>query len=387
MILPILYKFASDKKRINQWEVQVQGNKFRTISGFVGMALTPSAWTECEGKNLGKSNETSTNQQAEAEALALHRKRIEKGYIEDINKISKITSFFEPMLAQKFQDRENELIWPLYIQRKYDGIRCIIKNDGMWTRNGKKIISAPHIFESIKYLFQSNPDLVLDGELFCEKEKADFNKIISLVRKLKPTDEDLSESEKFIEYYIYDIPRIGNLKIKGHTIYPIFSDRFINSQNQITLPKYCKWVETIKLEKDKHDPNYLSIRAYYSTFVGEGYEGLIVRLDGPYENKRSKYLLKYKMFEDAEFEIKGVIQGKGNMAGRVGKFQFETDSGVKFEAAMNATWDELEVMWKNREGLIGKKVTIKYFEITPKNNDGSGGVPRFPKCIAIRDYE
>ena len=106
----------------------------------------------------------------------------------------------------------------------------------------------------------------------------------------------------------------------------------------------------------------------------------MIRLNAPYENKRSKSLLKRKEFVDAEFEIKGVIEGNGNLTGKVGKLQFEIN-GKPFDSAVNGDWEYIEKLWHSKDGLIGKMATVKCFELT------EDGIPRFPKVIAIRDFE
>ena len=114
--------------------------------------------------------------------------------------------------------------------------------------------------------------------------------------------------------------------------------------------------------------------------MNAGYEGQMLRLDAQYENKRSKSLLKHKSFQDGEFEILGVLEGKGNLTGKVGKLMFEIN-GKPFESAVNGDWEYIERLWNSKEGLIGKMATVKYFELT------EDGLPRFPKVIAIRDFE
>jgi hypothetical protein len=122
------------------------------------------------------------------------------------------------------------------------------------------------------------------------------------------------------------------------------------------------------------------LSAYYFDYMNAGYEGQMLRLDAQYENKRSKSLLKHKSFQDGEFEILGVLEGKGNLTGKVGKLMFEIN-GKPFESAVNGDWEYIERLWNSKEGLIGKMATVKYFELT------EDGLPRFPKVIAIRDFE
>ena len=65
--------------------------------------------------------------------------------------------------------------------------------------------------------------------------------------------------------------------------------------------------------------------------------------------------------------------------GKVGKLQFEIN-GKPFDSAVNGDHEYLEQLFKHKK-LIGKKATVKYFELT------EDGLPRFPKVIAIRDFE
>jgi DNA ligase-1 len=362
MKLPILYK-RSVTGKVSTWEVEIKDECFRTISGFIDGQKVTSEWTCCEAKNIGKKNATNPAEQADAEALAMWTKRKELGSFEDINDIDKPV-YFKPMLAHDFNDYKDKIKFPIFSQPKLDGVRCIVRADGMWSRNGKPIISAPHIFEALKPLFEINPDLIFDGELYADKSTTDFNTIISCVRKTKPTEADLKTSADCIEYHVYDLPSYN----------AEFTARFKH------LNKLTNYNKSIIIVKTDQVDNINDLYAYYGDYVTAGYEGQMLRLDSEYENKRSKSLLKHKEFVDAEFEIKGVIEGNGNLTGKVGKLQFEIN-GKSFDSAVNGDWEYIEKLWNSRDGLIGKKATVKYFELT------EDGVPRFPKVIAIRDFE
>ena len=360
MGLPKLFKRAINGK-ILQWEIEIEGAYFRTISGYIDGIKTSSEWTECLPKNQGKKNSTTSEQQALAEAKAMFRKRKEMGSFESINDIDNPV-YFKPMLAHDFNDYKDKLKFPLFSQPKLDGIRCVVKSDGMWSRNGKPIISAPHIFEAIKPLFEVNPDLIFDGELYANKDVADFNTIVSCVRKTKPTLADLETSKK-IQYWIYDMPSVSG----G------FSKRE-NKLIEMELPECCVKVQSVCCINEN------VVKHYYEYYMEQGYEGQMIRTDSEYENKRSKSLLKHKLFVDGEFEILGVEEGKGNLSGKVGRLNFKIN-GKPFDAAVNGDWEYIERLWKSKDGLIGKMATVKYFELT------EDGIPRFPKIIAIRDFE
>jgi DNA ligase-1 len=264
------------------------------------------------------------------------------------------------MLAHKYEDYKDEISYPLYAQPKLDGIRCIAKKDGLWSRNGKAILSVPHIHEALSPLFNQYPDLILDGELYCDKLANDFNKICSLVKKTKPTREDLVESRETIEYHIYDIPSNEGT----------FVERFYDKRT-FDIPEYCKWVHTYMVDSEEEIING------YEWCMRNEYEGQMLRKNEKYENKRSKNLLKHKMFEDDEFEILYIEEGKGNRAGKAGKAYFNSKNGQEFSADFSFDWVTMAEIWKNRRDYIGKKATVKYFRLTP------GGVPRFGKVIKI----
>jgi len=337
---------------------------YRTITGFEDGVKTKSAWTECFSKNVGKTNETSDVEQARKEAEALHRKKLELGFFEDINDIDSST-LFKPMLAVDYNDYKDKVEYPVYVQPKLDGIRCIVRKDGMWSRNGKSIISAPHIFESIKHLFDEDPNLIIDGELYIHSNQNDFNTICSLVKKTKPTEEDLVESARLIEYWVYDVPSHDSS----------FDHR------KVSIYKF-HGIDKVKIVSTSRVNDEEQLKEQYGMFMSQGYEGLMIRIiKGKYENKRSKNLLKYKEFHDSEYTILEVHEGKGRLQGKVGQMLFKNEDGKEFYSTVNGTEEYLTELWEQKEQLVGQQATIKYFELTVDN------VPRFPKVISIRNYE
>ena len=366
MIYKPLYKRASNNK-INQWTIEIDSNKFRTIAGYHDGVQTTSEWTVCDGKNIGKKNETTPERQAKAEADALYRKRKEVGFFDNIKDCDK-SLYFQPMLAKDWNDEKHKISYPIFSQPKLDGIRCVVKSDGMWSRNGKPIISAPHIFEALKPLFEINPDLIFDGELYADKFANDFNKICSIVKKTKPTNNDLIDSKNSIQYHIYDLPSYN----------ATFTHRYKHLHKMLT--NYNPSIVVVKTEQIDNDND---VEGYYFDYINEGYEGQILRLDEEYQNKRSKYLLKHKTFVDEEFVILGINEGEGNKSGMIGYALFETKEGKQFTSNFKYSWDELKEMWLIKDQLIGKTATIKYFNLTPQ------GVPRFPYVVKIgrEDYE
>lgn len=360
MLLETIYK-ATKGGKVQEWTIEVVKNKYRTISGQTDGKKVVSEWTEVYGKNEGRANATTDNEQALKEAEAKRKLKLERGYFENIKNINK-QQYFEPMLAAKWEDYKNKVEYPLYSQPKLDGIRCIVTKDGMFSRNGKEIISAPHIRKALDKLFKHEPDTILDGELYADKFANDFNAIVSLVKKTKPTADDLKQSEKNIEYHVYDIPSVDGT----------FKQRCIElDEIALDFPECVKQVETHIVKNEDE------VTEWYEDYVERGYEGQMLRTDGVYENKRSKNLLKHKSFVDEEYTILDIVEGEGNRSGTAGYFVFETKDGKRFKSNVKGTWEETAGMLKNKKKLIGKEATVKYFNLTPD------GIPRFPYVINI----
>lgn len=360
MKYPTIYK-KTKTGATQEWTIEVEGNKYRTHSGQTGGKLTTNEWTVCYGKNVGKSNGTTDEEQAVLEAVAKRTKKLESGYFEDVSNID-TKQYFEPMLAAKWEDYEHKIGYPIFSQPKLDGIRCIVTKDGMFSRNGKPIISAPHIFESLKPLFEGNADLILDGELYADKFANDFNAIVSLVKRTKPTVEDLIESKNGIEYWVYDIPSVNG----------VFSER-LEALNEL-LPYLQNPIKVVRTEMCADRD---SVTKLYEGYIQLGYEGQMLRLDSLYENKRSKALLKHKTFMDEEYTILDICEGEGNRSGTAGYMVFETVDGKGFKSNVKGTFEYTKWVLENRIELIGKQATVKYFNLTPD------GIPRFPYVISI----
>lgn len=372
MRLAPLYK-ASKNGKIQECIVEVEGSRYRTIGGYTDGVYRTHEWTQCVGKNIGRENETSPEEQALREAKALHEKKIQSGYSTDRTNVHG-AQYVEPMLAENYDDYRDVHGLPpvVYSQSKLDGVRCIVKNDGMWSRTGKKILSAPHIREALQPVFDENPDIILDGELYNHDLKDNFNKIVSLVRKSKPTQEDLAESKQIIEYWIYDV-------VDTTTSFVERFENFTNKyQNEFVIQKLASstkmtniWIVGTAIIKSATD-----LDNTYRTYVKYGFEGQMVRLDKPYENKRSKNLLKRKEFKDEEFKILDIVEGNGDRSGMVGYMVFERE-GKRFKSNVKGPHEYLAKVLTERDTLIGKTATVQFFDLTPD------GIPRFPYVINI----
>jgi len=383
MKLPIIYK-KNNSGSIQFWEIETGEYDgiawFETTYGQLGTD-SPQTTTDYieKGKNIGKKNQTTALQQAEAEAQAKWEKQKKKGYVESIKDAEndKLDDLIEggivPMLAHKFTDHGHKVKYPAYVQPKLDGIRCIaILKDGkctLWSRTRKQITSMPHIVKDIETLTGMHIDghLFLDGELYNHDFKNDFEKIVSAVRKEDPEDGYLN-----VQYHIYDVINESTFYSREMSLSKYLRDKIM--ENHLS---YLKVVETIRIYDETQ------VIDSFNKFKKEGYEGAMVRNEaGLYVNKRSYDLLKVKEFDDAEFKIIGIDEGRGKLAGHVGAFVCVTTDGKEFFAKMSGETDKLKEYFENHKLWQNKQLTVKYQGLT-----GAAKVPRFPVGIAIRDYE
>ena len=276
----------------------------------------------------------------------------------------------KPMLAHKVNDKKIDFNEPVFIQPKLDGVRCIFTKDGAYSRTGKQFHNVRYIELRLAPFFDKNPDVVLDGELYNHDLRDDFEQIISLVRKQKPTDEDRLNSADMIQYHVYDyiVPFIGyEARLKW-----LMSNKD-HLWSNVVLP-----VETHRVYKYEEAANM-----HYDGFLKQGYEGSILRLNGAYEQKRSYNLQKFKDFSDDEATIVGYEAGKGKRTGTLGKFFMMDDNGIEFGCppGKGYNYTDLANILNNVHDYIGKRATFTYFERTKAGNY------RHPQFKCIRDYE
>lgn len=363
-----LYKRTS-KGALQEWTIVQEGNQFYTIEGQVDGKLTTSKPTICAPKNVGKASETTGEQQALLEAQAKAKLKIDKGYVTDINEVDS-SDAFTPMLAKEYSKFKHKIKYPCYAQPKFDGVRSNVSlSTGQLSREGRPQLSAPHLFEAIKPILTDN--MVIDGEIYNHELKHDFDRIISLARKSKPTTEDLTESANVLQYHIYDIffkdkPEMPFLE---RTTYISLLLSTLNNPMLVMCPTYII-------------NNEAELDEIYDKFLEMGYEGMMIRNNVPYQQKRTDNLLKRKEFQDAEFEILDILEGVGNRSGMAGTILLKlNDNGDTFNSTAMGGEDYYRELLTNKDKYIGKLATVKFQNYTPS------GVPRFPTIKAIRDYE
>jgi len=275
----------------------------------------------------------------------------------------------KPMLAHKFDNNRVDWSQPVYIQPKLDGVRCVFTKDGAFSRTGKQFKNVAHIELALLSFFKQSPDVILDGELYNHKLKHDFEKIISLVRKQKPTADDRLDAQHLVQFHVYD-----------YISSPVYDSYKTRMQNLVVSNIYDA---QIKYVPAKLVDSYNYARDIHAKFLDQGYEGSIIRLDGLYKHGRSYDLMKFKDFSDTEATIVGYEVGKGKRTGTLGKFIMLDDEGVQFGCppGKGYNYKDLADMLNNISDYIGQRATFTYFQRT------QAGSYRHPLFKTLRNYE
>ena len=391
--LPRLYARASDGKTVLEWDIEVDGNKFRTITGQQGGNKVTSAWTSCVAKNVGKKHSTTPEEQAEAEATSKWKDKLKTGgYWEDIKDIDKGYRFIKPMLAYpliskqtkknkdgtaytKKVDRTEHIRLPVQVDRKYNGMRQVTSAAGPFSREGEPILSAPHIADVVAPLFVQFPHLVLDGELYNHNYRHTLNELISIVRKtsLKElTPELLAESERIVLYYVYDA---YGFSVDGKAI----TEATPCIERRKALTKLLKGIKYIVPVPFFEATTMGEAKALYEGFIEDGYEGAILRnMDAPYQHERCNDLIKLKPFDDMEVVIVDVIDpGSGNWGGTGKTASVKMADGKEFTATFKGDRATLEKILREKDKWIGQTVTMTYNGWTGKGTPNYGQINPF----------
>lgn len=338
---PPLYKRDTAGK-VRVWRMEVGYNDedeaaHRTVAGLEDGEKVTSVWKVVGGKNTGKTNSTNAREQAHAEVQAKNTKQEGRGYFTSLRNIDTF-SMFKPMLAEKYEERGVQFGGVgVYAQPKLDGMRCLARPDGLWSRSFKEIVSVPHVWSALEKIRLNMPTVVLDGELYNHELKHDFEKLMSLCRKTKPTVDDLAESAEKVEYHVYDL-------------YDTAQPDLLFVERQALLGALCEDLRKnegtacIKLVPTMYVSAAPGLDKYNDFLLGEGYEGQMIRYDLPYENKRSKTLLKRKPWVDEEFKVVAMKEGTGNWSGAAKNFEIVLPNGETMTPAVKGSREVLAAL-------------------------------------------
>jgi len=378
-------------------------------AGIIGMKISRSAETYVsEPKNLGKKNERNVLQQSLVIMRGKYLKKIDDGSVLKLTKTPETqttTKKFYPMLAKKYDDFINKIKYPIFIQPKLDGNRCVTylnkidnptyKDVIMYTRSLKEFPynnANDNIRKAVLEFLINNYDkskkesIYLDGELYLHNKS--LQEINSDVRG--------QNANTNIQYWIYDM------------FYPSYKDESFEYRTKLLHTIYNK---IVKSPKDKTDDlvkftkivktdlinNKTECDKIYKQYLSDNFEGIMLREPtGEYlksatkksEQLRSKTLLKRKEVYDDEFEVVGYKDGKNGK--EIGAIIWICESKNKdndtFSVTPNMPLKDRYEIFKECEKRFDKKyngrlLTVQYRGLSDK------GIPLQVKAVGFRDTE
>lgn len=354
-----IYKKDS-KGKIRFLHAFTEGADLVQHSGILGSEKIVEHRSTCTGKNIGKANETTPEEQANSEAEKKLVNKMSSGYFETVEE-AKEGDVVLPMLAKDGKKEMHKIDWgkPVFVQPKLDGMRSLGgKDKDQISRKGKAIDTVNHIQAELNLL--SIVDL-LDGELYAHG--LNFQENMRLIKKYRP-----DETEK-VKFHVYDMVYPNMPFIERYTV----------------LKELVKDLDTVELVPTYQINNEEDLKKIHVKFLSEGYEGTIIRhTDAGYGiNKRDSQLLKYKDFIDKTAKIVDVVpmdklpnQGTFilNWPGAKGHTYGDDVIGC----GMKFSHKEREDILNKKADYIGKTGELRFFEYSET------GVPRFPICHGIR---
>ena len=365
----MLYGVTS-KGAVKTWRCNVVDNKDDTATLFIFTQtkldgkIVERQELITEGKNLDKKNATTPYEQAVNEAISKYKKKAKKGYKTEIpTDLTKADmnslGLPHPMLAYSI-DQVKKVEFPARCQPKYNGHRAVVtKQNGkmmIYSRGGDIITTMQHILDYLDGIVKEGE--FLDGELYIHgKLLQDIGSYIKKYHK------GLSES---ITYVVYDTIMDVSYSQRYTTLCGILGE-------DVNVPVILSVTQTVQsMEEAIH---------FRDKAIKDGYEGGMLRCpDKGYQaGKKSRTLLKLKTFEDAEFKVIDIIEGKDKCVNdtffKVAVLVCVTENGESFKVTAHGDANNKQDIWHNRVAHIGRLVTVKYYEKTAK------GVPFHPVSL------
>lgn len=334
--------------------------QYRTLSQRDARATpVPSAWT------LPRPSARRTpKEQCAFELDSIYKKRKRMGWVEHHPRTPRLPTtqdtWYTPMLAQKYPHLQPPAAGH-FAQPKLDGVRCVASQEGLVSRKNVLLASVPHIAAEVYTFLASNPSIrFLDGELYLHGRS--LHEISGLARR-----KDSSYRTRELQYHVFDCRTDDD------------QEPFVERWKKLKKlgGRHLHLVDTQWCE-DEEDRDYLHAR-----WLRAGYEGSMYRdPEGEYVHKRTKFLLKRKDFIEKEFRIVGIREGNGAWRGCAKAIDYVDSRGEPFESGVRGTQAYLRTVLWDKNKIIGKLGTVRYFNLTPDR-----GVPYLPVTVNLGRWD
>jgi len=328
---------------VRQWTIELANNTLNISHGVLGGAQQG----KIEKIEVGLGGRT-IEEQGRSRYYSRINDQYKKGYKDSIEEArakigTNAMGLIKPMLAHKFRDVRTIDYDTAYVQRKYDGNRCMIINHNgtniAYSRNGKAIDSIDHIINDIVLA----PGQTVDGELYCHGHS--LQTIVSWIKRKQPNTE-------MLKYHMYDL---------------VNSRPYAERLDVMLDIPVGRSVEVVPTERIGSLEEAMS---YFREFRGSGYEGAIIRWGsyGYEKGKRSKSLVKLKQWHDEEFKVIDIHSSVDGW----GILECILPDGTTFRVSAPGTIPEKIHVLNHRNIYLDQYVTVEYAQLT------KDGIPFHP---------
>lgn len=289
---------------------------------------------------------------------------------------------FSVALADKYEPKLVDWKDGWYVSRKIDGARCIgiVDSNGdttFYSRTGKEFDTLGVVGDGIKALNITN--VVFDGEL-CLVDDDGNEDFQGVMKQLKKKDHTIPNPS----FKIFDMITHDEFYSKQGEKNRPYSIRLANL-TEIMTKNECSCLTLLEQELVHNDKHF---QEWVREAADHGWEGVMLRADEPYKGKRSKDLLKVKKFFDDEYTVTAISVGPFRYIKDGQECEEEMLSNVRIQhkgynvdVGSGFTIAERQHFYQNPNDIIGKTITVQYFEET--NNQDGGISLRFPTLKII----
>jgi DNA ligase-1 len=290
---------------------------------------------------------------------------------------------FDVALANSYDEKMAKKVdfndtW--FVSRKLDGCRCIciIDENGepkYFSRAGNEFMTLKNLDAEIISLGLKN--MVIDGEI-CMLDANGNENFQGIIKEIKRKDHTIENPF----FYMFDLLTMEEfINKEGTTPFGIRNVQLDNLFFQREFNHIDYLPQTILL--DERMLTYHAVQAKEN-----GWEGLMLRKDAPYQGKRSNDVLKVKQFYDAEYIVvdvenavnRVIVDGKEVEEMMMRNVVIE-HKGNRVQVGSGFNHEQKRFYFENPNEIIGKQITVQYFEESRNQN---GGISlRFPTVKAI----
>lgn len=360
--------YSKQGEKLRSWSCYAIGGEVVVLHGQVGGKISEKRYT-ASPKNQGRANATTAAEQAILEAEAKVVKQLKSGYYCRPEEATEHVDF-TPMKAHNSDSHKHKIVYPCYIEPKFNGQRLMVEDSGDGLSKQGEALKFPDHWSGIKDISQQTGGL--DGEVFAGPVKQGGLPLQSIISAFRKKND---ETEK-LKYYVYDIPVAVSMRERVEMLTAL--DIYVKNNNinfiEVVIPCVVhNWGEVV---------------AYTKKQIAFGQEGAIVRnMGGIYEfGKRSYDLLKVKERLDAEAEVVSYTLDKNDEPVYTVQAVNGEQIGVTFKLKMKIP-DGVVVSGlnyrnkANADRLVGQHVTYEYEELS------SALVPTKPVGICVREMK